>query len=149
MNKRVKLEETLPILQEQLDAGGRVSFRIHGISMMPMLRDRQDSVTLCKPQSPPKKLDIILYRRADGSFVLHRIVGIKDGGYVCRGDNQTSDEYPVKDEDIIAVVSEYTRNGKRKSISCISHRIYTFLWVNTVFIRKLFARIKHNRKEEK
>jgi hypothetical protein len=50
---------------------------------------------LVKPEIPPKKYDVIFYRRENGQYVLHRIIKIKKDGYVCRGDNQTAKEYPV------------------------------------------------------
>lgn len=126
-----------PLISEQLEAGGKASFSIHGTSMKPMMKDRTDSVRITKPLSDPKKYDIIFYRRDDGSFVLHRIVGIKDGSFVCRGDNQTVDEFPVKKENVIGIVCDYTKNGKWRSVDCFSQKVYSRFWVNTVFIRKV------------
>lgn len=131
----------LPIINEQLDAGGNAVFAIHGTSMKPMMKDRIDSVRIKKPTDAPQKYDIIFYRRDDGHFVLHRIVGVKNGSYICRGDNQIVDEFPVKNENIIGIVTDYTKNGSFKSIDCLSQKIYSRFWVNTVAFRKLKRRI--------
>ena len=136
MNKSVKLSDLFPLIKEQLDAGGVASFPIHGKSMMPMLRDRIDSVRIAKPDSNPQKYDIIFYTREDGSFILHRIVGIKNGIYICRGDNQIQNEL-VNEKQVIAYVTEYTKNGKWKKIDSVTQKIYSRFWVNTVIFRWL------------
>ncbi len=134
MNKTVKLADLFPLIRENLDAGGVTSFTVHGKSMTPMLSDSVDSVRIIKPTKPLKKYDIIFYTRNDGSFILHRIVGIKNGSYICRGDNQVQNE-TVESDQIIAVVTEYTKNGEWKSMDSLSHIIYSRLWVNTVIFR--------------
>lgn len=135
------MKDLLPIIEEQLQAGGSASFTVHGTSMQPLLFDRRDSVVIAK-NPVYKKRDIILYRRDNGLFILHRIVGVKNGDFVCRGDNQTENEYPVKSGNIIGAVREYERNGVRRDMNEATQRVYSFLWVNTVFVRKLYRKIK-------
>ncbi len=142
MNNSLSLEELFTIISEQLDIGGSASFTIHGTSMLPLLTDGKDSVRLIKPLSKLQKYDIVFYRRPDGHFVLHRIVGIKKQGYVCRGDNQITDEYPVCRDWIIGVVSHYTRKGKMVSVKSFGHFIYSRFRVNTAFLRKAKHRLK-------
>lgn len=51
--------------------------------MYPMLRNGEDVVVLKKPEGRLKYLDVALYRRSNGDFVLHRVVGFdKDGKYI-------------------------------------------------------------------
>ncbi len=142
MNNSLSLERLFPIIQEQLDNGGSARFTIHGTSMLPMLKDGRHSVHLKKPSAPLKKYDIIFYRRDDGKFVLHRIVGIKKDGYVCRGDNQIDNEYPVKKEWVIGILVDYTEGGKCTSVNSFEHFIYSRFRVNTAFIRRAKHRIK-------
>lgn len=136
MNKTVTFEEIYPLIDEQLQAGGSASFISHGTSMKPLLKDGENRITLIKPPGYPQKYDIIFYRRSDGKFILHRIVGIKKDGYVCRGDNQFQDEFPVRKEQIIAILSEYTKNGKQKKINSFSQKLYARFWVNTMRFRR-------------
>lgn len=125
-----------PIIEEQLDSGGSASFAIHGTSMLPLLKDRKDSVRIIRPRSTPKKYDIIFYRRKDGSFILHRIVKVEKGGFVCRGDNQTENEFPVTEEMVIGVAEAYTHNGDWISVNSKRQIIYSRLRVNTnAFLR--------------
>ena len=109
--------------------------------MLPLLCDRKDSVRLVKPTLAPKKYDIIFYKRNDGNYILHRIVAIKNRSFVCRGDNQVDNEYPVNPESVIAIVSEYNRKGKWKSVDSLSHIIYSRFWVNTMILRKIKRKV--------
>ncbi len=141
LNKKIDLEDIFPLITEQLENGGSATFVIHGTSMLPMLKDGLDSVRIVKPKGELKKYDIIFYRRDNGQFVLHRIVGVKDGDYVCRGDNQTESEFPVTPESVIAIVSEFTKDGKTRSVDSFSHRFYSRFIVNTVGIKKYVRKI--------
>ena len=142
MNKKVSLNDLFPIIDEQLNAGGSATFTIHGNSMEPLLRNKKSTVKIEKVSRPLKKYDIIFYRRDDGSFILHRIVGIKKDGYICRGDNQTVNEYPVKDESIIGIVTEYGIGEERTDVNSVGQRIYALLRVNSVWILRILATIK-------
>lgn len=136
MNKAIYLNELFPIISEQLENGGSASFVIHGTSMLPMLKDGEDKVRLIKPKRKPKKYDIIFYRRADGQFVLHRIIGIKKGCFICRGDNQIENEYPITEDMVIAVLCDYTQQGKWISAASFKQFMYARMRVNTVFFRR-------------
>lgn len=140
LNKAVALKDIFPVIKEQLDSGGSASFISHGTSMKPLLRDGRDTVFLVKPGKALKKMDIIFYRRDDGTFVLHRIVGIKNGVFTCRGDNQFVNEYNIAPESVIAVLSHYEKNGKKKSAASFPFRLYSFFWVNSVYLRKFCVR---------
>ena len=131
----VKLEELLPIMTECLEAGRSFTFSPHGISMLPMLRDGIDTVTLSQPKGPLHKYDLPLYRRPDGKFILHRIV--KNGEtYTCVGDNQFGLETGVDPSWIIAVVTSFTRNGKTHSVEEWTYRLYCIFWHHTRMIRR-------------
>ena len=137
MNKTVTFADLYPIIKEQLDAGGKAAFVIHGTSMLPMLKNGIDSVRIKKPEGRLKKYDIPFYRRKDGAFVLHRIVKVKNDSYVCRGDNQTVNEHGVTDDMIIGVVEAFTDNEKWIDVTDVSYIKYAKKRVNTVFFLKL------------
>ena len=104
--------------------------------MKPMLQDGVNTVFIAKPEGRLKKYDIPLYRRADGSFVLHRVIKIgSDGSYVCRGDNQTVKEHGVTDDMVIGVVYEYTQGDKVKKTKGPSHKVYAVYTVHTAVLR--------------
>ena len=105
--KDVRLEQMLPLMNEQFANGGSVRFTAHGSSMLPMMRDAE--VFLEAAPARLKRGDVPMYRRADGSFVLHRVVRVHpDGSYGLCGDHQTVVE-TVRPEQILARMSAYCR----------------------------------------
>lgn len=50
LNKEVGLDDVMQIIAEKLEAGGTVTFNPKGTSMLPMLRDGDDTVVLSKPK---------------------------------------------------------------------------------------------------
>lgn len=121
------LEEMLPLIRECLSAGQSVKFSPRGISMLPMIVQGRDSVTLASPPEKLKKFDIPLYRREDGSFVLHRVIKVGDT-YTCIGDNQFKAESGIAHDQVIAVVTAFTHKGKTYSVSCADYRLYCVFW---------------------
>jgi hypothetical protein len=74
-----------------LKRDGRLVFSPHGTSMLPMLRGGQDIAVILPVDDYKllKKYDVVFYKRDNGNFVLHRIIAVKNGYFLCCGDNQT------------------------------------------------------------
>lgn len=111
--------------EEQLDKYGSFTYRNTGISMMPLLKQGRDLFTVRKKQPGErlKKYDVALYRRGD-QYVLHRVLELIDGGYIIRGDNCLNKEN-VKENDIIAVMTEYVHKGKAHTVEDKAFISYT------------------------
>ncbi len=131
----VSLDELYPIIKEKLESGGTVQLPITGTSMLPLLVWGRDSVELIKAKSYNKG-DIIFYRRDDGYFVLHRIVGKNDKSYVLCGDNQWVKETGIEDRHIIAVVKSITRNNKKIDVNYKPYVLYSKVWVAILRFRR-------------
>jgi len=103
----------LPIVVEALKNKQHTVIAVRGNSMLPFLRSDQDAVTLKLPEAPPKRGDIILFRRVSGKHVLHRVVRVvADGGvFLVTGDWQRALER-VKPDQILGIVCGVTRKGK-------------------------------------
>jgi hypothetical protein len=125
--KQTKLKELMPLIQEQLDAGGTVRFLPQGTSMLPMLRQGIDSVTLTSVPEKLKKYDLPLYQRDNGSYVLHRIVKAGES-YSCIGDNQFVLETGVRHDQMLAVVTSFTRKGRQIPVTSLTYQIYCRFW---------------------
>lgn len=97
----VKLEELIPTIAETVSHGGVFGFSAQGTSMLPTIVGGRD-VLIVGAADSLKKHDIILYRRENGQYVLHRIVAIKKSGYVASGDNQVVKESGITPERVIA-----------------------------------------------
>ena len=137
----VNLSELMPFIKERLEAGQSVSFCPNGISMLPMLKEGRDAVTLSPATFPLRKYDLILYIRDNGTYVLHRIV--KTGEYYsCIGDNQFITEEDIRNDQIIAVVSSFNRKGREYSVKTPVYLFYCRFWHLTRFPRRCFRAIK-------
>lgn len=120
-------KDLVPIMKEQLEAGKTVRFNPKGISMLPLIRQGRDSVTLEKITRPLKRHDIAFYQRDNGQFVLHRIVEVGDT-ITCIGDNQFVYERGLRHDQFFALVSEFSRDGKKHSVNYLPYRIYYHFW---------------------
>ena len=144
MSKRVSMADLSPVMAEVMQAGGEVTFTPSGVSMLPMLRDRKDKVVLVKAEFPLKKYDLPLYRRDNGSFILHRVVEVKkDGTYVMCGDNQWIREYEISDKNIIGLVRAFERNGKHYECTDRAYIFYCKFWDFIYPLRKFAKRSKN------
>ncbi len=134
--QKINLIEIYPVIKEKIDNGGTVQLPITGKSMRPLLVWGRDTVEIVKCENP-KKGDIIFYLRDNGQFVLHRIIGTDEKGYVLCGDNQWVKEYGINDQHIIAVVRSITRKGKVFDVSKnIPYKTYSNVWMAMMPIRK-------------
>ena len=134
--KKISLDEIYPIIKEKIENGGTVQLPITGTSMNPLLVWGRDTVELTKCENP-QKYDIIFYRRDNGHFVLHRIVGKNENGFILCGDNQVKKEYGITEKHIIAVVKSITRKDKTFSVNKSSYRFYVKLWTLILPLRNL------------
>ena len=116
-NVSVELETLFPVIQEVLSEGKSFTFAPKGVSMLPLIRQGEDSVTISPANHALKLYDVPLYRRKNGQFVLHRVVGLKNGKYVMCGDNQHEYEYGIDHSSIIGVMSEIIKPDKTISVN--------------------------------
>lgn len=127
---QIYLKDILPIIEEKLDLGGEVTINPGGVSMEPLVKAGRDSVVLTSPHKL-KKYDVVLYKRENGQFILHRIVGKKGETFTMCGDNQTALEYGIKKSDIIAKMSLVIRDNKKISVNSLGYKLYSVLRVFT------------------
>lgn len=114
-------------VESQLLCDGVYASTTRGTSMRPLFKTNRDVIVLKRPDTEPKKYDVVLYRTKDGKYILHRIIKVKENVFIIRGDNTFARETVAKDK-ILAVLSEYNRKGKKHSTADLSFRIYSHLW---------------------
>ena len=108
----VPMSALTPLMEEILTSGGTVELTVTGRSMEPMLHDGVSRVRLAAPRKL-RRGDLPLYRRADGSYVLHRITAVDADGVTCCGDAQWRLEHGVPFGNIVAVMEAFDRRGGR------------------------------------
>jgi len=136
MNEIVKtdMKTMYPVIESVVSSGGSIKIKVTGFSMYPLVSSRRDSVVLTKA-GKLKKGDVPFYRRSDGSYILHRIVGVKDGAFKTRGDYELKTEFPVYPEQVVAVAKGFYRNEKYISCDSLGYKLYKLFWMNTVWLR--------------
>lgn len=141
----MKLEEFEPVIRKILAEGGNFQFAPRGTSMQPYIYQGRDQVVLAPlPEGKLKKYQVILYKRKNGAYVLHRIVKVKKDSYTMRGDNQFQNEKGIKKEQMIGLVTKVVRGEKEKSMETITARFTAMIWVKTAFLRKMYGYCKNH-----
>lgn len=144
---KVHLSEIWGLMQEQIENGGEVKFSPKGISMLPLIKEGRDSVILKKAPDHLKKYDVVLYRRANGDFVLHRVVGAKKNSYIMCGDNQYTYEKDVSKDSILAIMTGLYQGDEYISVTDKEYISYSKKIVRKQYVRYNILRIKFHTKK--
>ncbi|MEE3491372.1 S24/S26 family peptidase [Ruminococcus sp.] len=145
MSEFISSADFLAVMQESFERGQELIFTPSGSSMLPMLDGKNDKVTFSKKPDQLKKYDVAFYvRRKTNQLVLHRMVGFtKDGAYIFSGDNQYYYEYGVGDDDVLALMTSFTHNGKTYRTSDLSYRFYIRRMMLKKRLRRFASMIYH------
>ena len=92
--------------QTVLEQKGTLSFVPNGNSMWPFIKNRSQTVIIEKVVAPLKVYDVVFFKRADGNYVLHRIIAENDDSFIVRGDSLLVDEVVEKSQ-IIGVMTGF------------------------------------------
>ena len=125
-----------------LERDGKLIYTNVGDSMLPLIREGRDLLVIEKAAGPLKRLDIPLYRRSSGQYVLHRVLQVRSDGYVLCGVNRRDREYGVTDQQILGVLTAVIRGGKEISMRSPLCRLYAHLWCDFFPLRVLLLRAR-------
>ncbi len=129
-------------IEEYIKQNGYIVQTAAGNSMYPLLRNRKDEVVVEKVARPLKKYDVVLYKTEANGYILHRIIKIKDGQYVIRGDNTYKKELWVKDCHIVGVLKGFYRGEKYHSVDDKGYKFYVWLNMISYPIRWVYFKCK-------
>ncbi len=133
--------------EEFLEKNGEMTYSNVGVSMLPLLKQGRDLFTVRKKgKKRCKKYDVVLYRRPPSSYVLHRIIEVREKDYVILGDNCINKEYGITDDDIIGVMTSFVHNGKKHTVNEFWYRFYSHLCVDFAVFRIVPRRMKYKLK---
>ncbi len=125
-------------IKEILLKEGFVYAPIKGTSMNPMLYENRDRVLIERCVKRLKNGDVALFERADGSFVLHRVMRVYDTHYTFCGDNHSVFEYGVKDENVLGVLTGYYKKDKFINLQkSFKYKLYLFFYGKNLFVRRI------------
>ena len=138
-------EALIPSLLELLEDTPAVPLVISGNSMSPFLVHGRDTVYLSKLTQPPRRGDMILYRRDNGAYVLHRVYEA-GSTYTMVGDAQTLLERGIRPDQLLARVSAVCRKGKMLEKGSFWWDFFEKIWIRGLSVRPvavaLYGRIK-------
>ena len=109
-----------------------------GTSMLPLLKEGKTLVELVdKDQKQLKKGDIVLYKKNDGTLVLHRIIKAEGSDtFIVLGDHQFKNAERVNQNQIIAVAEGFFVNGRYVDETTRWYRIYKKIWLSNLTLRR-------------
>lgn len=113
---------------------------ITGTSMLPLLKEGRDRVELepCS-QERLKKGDVVLYKKNDGTLVLHRIIKTENGEFfTVLGDHQFKNAERVNKNQIIAVACGFFIKGRYVTEKTRRYRLYKKIWLSSLTVRRGF-----------
>ena len=122
---------------------GKLTYRVVGTSMLPLLRQKRD-LFIAEPKTERrcKVGDVALFLRPPNRYVLHRVIAVNEHDYTTLGDHSINPEHGVTDADILAVMTGYVRGGKVHQVTERGYRIYTAVWLHTRGLRVFLLRIR-------
>lgn len=136
----VLLEEYRRLLREDpsIDA---LPLVITGSSMNPFLVHGRDTVYLSSLTRPVRRGDMLLYRRENGSYVLHRVFKAAPESLTMIGDAQTILEPGIQPEQVIAVVTRVERKGKPLGPGSFWWIFFEKVWIRMIPLRRTAQRL--------
>ena len=126
--------------EEVLARDGRLVYSNVGDSMRPLIRQGRDLLVIEPPNGRLKRLDVPLYKRDSGQYVLHRVLAVKPDGYVICGDNRRRREYGITDRHIVGVLTAIIRDGREIPMTDRRLRLYAHLWCDLFPLRAAILR---------
>ena len=132
---RKKMEQIL--LEE-----GELFTAASGISMLPCIRPQKDILHLIRPEGTVETSEVILYRRKNGSYILHGVIGRETEGYILCGDHQWIPEHGIQEEQVLGVLRGFYRG--EDYVDCRKdrrYRIYVKIWCSSIRARKWIIRL--------
>ena len=135
--------ENLPktSVERELLENGAYLLVSSGGSMKPLFDGKNDTVIVSRKTERLKKYDVALYRISDGRHVLHRVISVKDGYYIMRGDNTYTKE-KISEDDVIGVLTSFRRRGKSYTVQNFGYKSYSVFWHIIYPLRYLFMKIR-------
>ena len=116
---------------------------ITGTSMLPLLKEGRDLVELesCS-QERLKKGNVVLYKKNDGTLVLHRIIKTENGEFfTVLGDHQFKNAERVNKNQIIAVACGFFIKGRYVTEKTRWYRMYKKIWLCNLNFRRIILAV--------
>lgn len=143
----VLLDEYCKLLSSE-EAVEALPVTISGNSMAPFLVHGRDTVYISRITRPLQVGDVVLYRRAGGNYILHRIAAIHGDVYTMIGDAHSGKEPGIRREQILAIMVSARRKGKLQQPGTFWWDFFAKVWLRMIPLRRpvmrLYSALKGN-----
>lgn len=140
----ILLEEYRRLLESE-DRIEALPLVITGGSMTPFLVGGRDTVYLSRLTRPARRGDMLLYRRRNGTYVLHRVYRAEET-LTMVGDAQTELEPGICPSQVMAIVTRVERKGKSLGPGDFRWEFFEKVWLRMIPVRrgimKLYAAVR-------
>lgn len=123
-------------IEDMLLLNGMIIHGVKGISMEPMLKQDRD-LLIVESGKEVHLMDVVLFKRTNGQFVLHRVTDIQPDHYLITGDNCMQPE-KVLPHQILGVMTYFIRKGQKHSVTEPGYLSYVKLWHSTYALRRVY-----------
>lgn len=130
----------LPEVARLVAEGESVTLMTKGFSMLPFIRGGRDSVVLVKAEKV-KPMDIVLAEVAEGMFVLHRVLEVKDGTVILMGDGNIRGRERCREDKVLAKAVSIEKENRSIDCSSRSHIFKAKLWRFMLPVRRYLLAI--------
>lgn len=120
-----------------IDEGRSVVITAAGDSMYPFFRNRLDEIKV-EHCEDVRLNDVVVALTETNRYVAHRVVAIYGDNLTLMGDGNVSARELTTKSNVIGCVTAYRRKGESgfKPLYSLKWRVYSFLWVNALPVRK-------------
>jgi len=126
----------------ELERNGMLVFVPGGNSMWPTIKNRRQTVIVIKKQAGErlKEYDMGLFVRKDNKCVLHRVMELKDDGYIFLGDSCMDTEFVVEDA-VLGVVTGFYKGKKLIEVTNPRYIKKVKRWFKRKRLRKVILKL--------
>ena len=134
-------------IEEAILKDGFIVTPVKGTSMLPMLDSRTDRAVIEAFSGKLNKGDVVLYKRKNDTYVLHRLVKTGKKGLVFCGDNHFALEYGVTPDMCLGVLKGYFRGETYVDLQkSRKYKFYKAFYANRRILKKLLYPFLKKRK---
>ena len=135
--KSITVEDWVELRNQGINVA--VNTLLNGYSMMPLIRKNKDKVKIIPIYRELLIGDVVLFDNGS-KYVVHRLYKIDEEVYQTWGDNCLGPDRPLKKENILGLVSEYTRDGKVHVLDSEEAREWGKKWTGSMQQRRYAQR---------
>ena len=126
----------------ELTANDMYRALIAGDSMRPILRENRDVAIVDSVRGVLSPNDVVLYKRPDGQYVLHRILNTYGNYYVTCGDNRWKRE-KIPFDWAIGVMKGFYNDDEYIDVTDKAYQRYSKLWCRIYPLRAAWLWLRH------